>query len=244
MSTEISSKNVSAQGTRSESQVFPWWRSVIVLILTSIAAAAVYLTREAGGTSEAGVNMTLPDSVGSYLGFDRAISESEKQFLPKDTEFAKKGYIGATPTEIACEVVLSGAQRNSIHRPQVCLTGQGWTILDEKSVPILLANHRTQKIRLLTLTRIESGRKVDGYFLYWFVGKDTTTDDHFQRMFLTSWDRISKGTNHRWAYVLVSGIIPANDANPGSAKEELLARLTSFVRDIIPLIQKPQVNAG
>jgi hypothetical protein len=244
MSTQVSSKNVPAEETKLNPRVFPLWRSAVIFVLTGIAAMSVYLTREATGISEAGVNMTLPDSVGSYLGFDRAISESEKQFLPKDTEFAKKGYIGTAPGEIACEVVLSGAQRNSIHRPQVCLVGQGWTIIDERPLPIRLANQRTQKIRLLTLTRLENGKKIDGYFLYWFVGKDETTDDHLQRILLTSWDRITRGTNHRWAYVIVSGIIPAKEGGSQPAREELLMRLTNFVREIIPLIQKPQVNAG
>jgi hypothetical protein len=243
MSIGTSSKKVSVEGVELNASIFPWWRSLVVLILAGVAAGAVYLTREATGISEAGVNMELPDSVGSYIGFDRAISESEKQFLPQDTEFAKKGYVGAAPAEITCEIVLSGAQRNSIHRPQVCLVGQGWTIVDEKSIPILQANHGTQKVRLLTLTRSENGERINGYFLYWFVGKDTTTDDHFQRILLTSWDRVTKGTNHRWAYVIVSGILPkAKDST--EVRAELLDRLTGFVRDMIPLIQKRQVNAG
>jgi Protein of unknown function (DUF3485) len=244
MSAGTSSERASAKIVESNPSIFPWWRSLVVLILATVAVGAVYLTREATGISEAGITMTLPDAVGTYIGFDRAISESEKQFLPKDTEFAKKAYIGASPAEITCEIVLSGAQRNSIHRPQVCLVGQGWTIVDERVLPILLANHRPQKIRLLTLTRVENGQKINGYFLYWFVGKDTTTDDHLQRILLTSWDRITKGTNHRWAYVIVSGIMPAKSRNSDAVRKELLDHLTGFARDIVPLIQKPQVNAG
>jgi hypothetical protein len=38
------------------------------------------------------------------------------------------------------------------------------------------------------------------------VGKDKTTDDHFERIFLTSWDRIVHRVNHRWAYVIVSSL--------------------------------------
>jgi hypothetical protein len=242
MSTEIRPKDVSAQNSKLNDTVFPLWRSLVALLFVVLAASAVYRTREANGISEAGVNMALPDTVGGYLGFDRAISGSERQFLPKDTEFAKKGYIGVDPTEITCEIVLSGAQRNSIHRPQVCLIGQGWTIVDEKPLPVLLASHRRQRVRVLTLTRVEDGRKIDGYFLYWFVGKDATTDDHFERVLLTSWDRVTRGTNHRWAYVIVSGIMP-KERDSEEARNELLDHLTSFTRDIIPLIQKSQVNA-
>lgn len=244
MSAGTSSRDVTTPRMPATASPFPWWRSLVVLIVTGIAATAVYLTREATGISEAGVNMALPDVVGSYIGFNRPISDSERQFLPKDTEFAKKGYLGAATGEIICEVVLSGAQRNSIHRPQVCLIGQGWTIIDEKPLPILLADHRTQKIRVLTLTRTENGKKIIGYYLYWFVGKDRTTDDHLQRILLTSWDRITKGTNHRWAYVIVSKIVPASARDSEKTKQETLDHLIAFARDIIPLIQRPEVNAG
>jgi Protein of unknown function (DUF3485) len=243
MRTEIRSRHL-ADGETESCPALPWWRSIVVVVLSGIIAGLIYLTPAATGISEAGVNMALPDSIGDYLGFDRAVSESEIQFLPKDTEFAKKAYIGRAPTEIACEVVLSGAQRNSIHRPQVCLIGQGWTITDEKPISVLLANQRVQRVRLLTLGRVENGKKLNSYFLYWFVGKDKTTDDHFQRILLTCWDRIMKGTNHRWAYVMVSGILPTTVADSEKAKEELISQLTDFVREIIPLIQKPEVDAG
>jgi hypothetical protein len=43
--------------------------------------------------------------------------------------------------------------------------------------------------------------------------------------------------------VIVSGILPrAKDST--EVRTELLERLTGFVRDMIPLIQKPQVKAG
>jgi Protein of unknown function (DUF3485) len=244
MNTETRSRHLSGQETEPRCPAVPWWRSIVVAVLSGIIAGLIHLTPAATGISGAGVNMALPDSVGVYLGFDRAISESEIQFLPKDTEFAKKAYIGPAPMEIACEVVLSGAERNSIHRPQVCLVGQGWTIINEQPISILLANQHIQRIRLLTLTRVENGKRVDGYFLYWFVGKDKTTDDQLKRVLLTGWDRVTKGTNHRWAYVIISGIMPAAATDSEKAKEELMSRLTDFAREIIPLIQRPQVNSG
>ena len=218
------------------------WRALILLLLVGLTLLACRLFRRIDTQTEPGVIMTLPDSVGKYLGFDSDITESERLILPQDTEFAKKQYDGFGSAEITTEIVLSGAQRQSIHRPQVCLTGQGWAIQKEETIPITLADGRVQKVRKLTLARTQDGVQIVGYFIYWFVGKDKTTDDHIERIFLTSWDRIVHRVNHRWAYVIVSSILPPQKKVNDQERQNVLADLVSFARELIPQIQKPEVN--
>jgi hypothetical protein len=145
--------------------------------------------------------------------------------------------------EITAEIVLSGAQRQSIHRPQVCLVGQGWTIQKEETVPITLADGRVQKVRKLTLLRTQDGTQIVGYFIYWFIGKDKTTDDHIERMFLTSWDRIVHRVNHRWAYVIVNAILSPEPKVTAGERQKVLADLLNFTGELMPQIQRPEVNA-
>jgi len=220
------------------------WRGFILVLLTGLTLLACQLFHDVDAKTEPGVVMNLPDSVGDYLGFDTDITESEHLILPRDTEFAKKRYEGFDLPEITTEIVLSGAQRQSIHRPQVCLVGQGWAIQKEETIPITLADGRVQKVRKLTLVRTQEGVQIMGYFIYWFIGKDKTTDDHVERIFLTSWDRIVHRVNHRWAYVIVSSSL-----NPGlkiteQEKNQVLSDLISFTGQMIPMIQRPQVNTA
>jgi hypothetical protein len=220
------------------------WRALILLLLVGLTLLACRLFRHIDTKTEPGVVMNLPDSLGKYLGFDSDITESERLILPRDTEFAKKQYDGFGSAEITTEIVLSGAQRQSIHRPQVCLAAQGWTIQKEETIPITLTDGRVQRVRKLTLARTQDGVQIVGYFIYWFVGKDKTTDDHFERIFLTSWDRIVHRVNHRWAYVIVSSILPPQKKVTDQEKQNVLSDLVSFARELIPQIQKPEVNAG
>jgi EpsI family protein len=222
--------------------VFPGWRSLVVVVITALTVAGVAATGHINRASEAGVNLTLPDSISGYLGFDEDVSPAERRILPADTEFAKKRYVGAFPSEINCEIVLSGAQKSSIHRPQVCLTGQGWTIVQEQPLQLPLPGGATQRVRLLTLSRQENGRPVTGYFLYWFVGRNRTTDEHVKRILYTSWDRVVHGVNHRWAYVIVSAIIPGALPPWSPATRQTLQQLTQVTQQLIPAIQKPEVN--
>jgi hypothetical protein len=220
------------------------WRSFILALLAGLTLLACFLFRDIDTKTEPGVLMNLPDSIGSYLGFDTDITEGERHILPQDTEFAKKRYDGFNMSEITTEIVLSGAQRQSIHRPQVCLVGQGWTIQTEETIPITLTGLRVQKVRKLTLVKSEDGKQFMGYFIYWFIGKDKTTDDHLERIFLTSWDRIVHRINHRWAYVIVSSILDPSLKVTEQEKRQVLTDLVSFTGQIIPMIQKPQVNGA
>ena len=218
------------------------WRCFILLLLAGLTFLACRLFHDVDTKTEPGVIMKLPDSIGDYLGFDTD-TESERLILPGDTEFAKKRYSGFDLPEIATEIVLSGAQRQSIHRPQVCLVGQGWGIQKEEAMPIALADGKVQKVRKLTLVRTQDGSQIVGYFIYWFVGTDKTTDDHLERIFLTSWDRIVHRVNHRWAYVIVSSTLPPQPKATEQVRLKVISDLVSFTRELIPQIQRPEVNA-
>jgi exosortase len=219
------------------------WRSIVVPLIAAGTGAMVTISSPSHRTGAAGVNMELPNTVGDALGFDGSL-DKEHRLLPDDTEFAKKEYLSASPTPVTCEIVLSGVERSSIHRAEACLLGQGWTILGNEEVTVGLGTGRTQKVKLLRLSKARDGQRLFGYFLYWYVGADRTTDDTFSRIFLTSWDQLTRGVNHRWAYVTVNSELPPSQVGSEEAKQALLSRLVRFAADVIPRIQKPETLAG
>jgi Protein of unknown function (DUF3485) len=218
------------------------WRSLIVVIFTLATAGAVcsFASRPAGG--QAGVRLVLPDLIGNYLGFDDSSIETEKRLLPVDTEIVKKNYLDSS-SSVSCELVLSGALKSSIHRPQVCLIAQGWTILDDHPVVITLADGQRMRVRLLTLSRPSQNGITIGYYLYWFVGKDKTTDDHLQRVLWSIWDRLTRNIVHRWAYVIVSDAVTVASGQPDEQlRQQHTQKVESFAAELAPAIQLPQVR--
>jgi hypothetical protein len=138
------------------------------------------------------------------------MSYDEKALLPPDTEIIKKRYVSPDGTVLFVSIVLSGKERASIHRPQVCLVGQGNEITRTVMVPVPLDNR--DPLRVMSLEMLQHGRGPDGqlreydtYYAYWFVGKDRETPYHVQRMIWMSTDRIFRNVAHRWAYISVSG---------------------------------------
>jgi exosortase len=216
----------------------PWIRSLVVVAITVLAVVLISQGQELNEERISGVMMKLPDSVPGYLGFDEAVSDAEIRILPSDTEFAKKRYIGAAPVNIDCEIVLSGATKSSIHRPQVCLVAQGWKINQETTREITLPDGRKQNVSVLHMGRANDNSSYEGFYIYWYIGKDRTTGNNLERILLTSWDRVVRRVNHRWAYVTIGGIFPPGLAASPAAKDRILNDLIDFTKAIIPKIQR------
>jgi len=220
----------------------PWWRSVT---LAALAAITVWLCRESAPPDiapEAGIVMDLPTLVGEWWGTEEPVSPSELALLPGDTEFAKKIYRDLRGDTLTAQVVLSGGEKRSIHRPEICLPAQGWTIQSGEAVPIMLSNGRTLDVMKLTLTRqieVAPGerRTLKSYFLYWFVGKDTTTPYHWVRLAKTNWDMVTKKIQHRWAYVIVTAPVLEGFKPGAKSDQQTLDTLKDFIRQAVPKFQ-------
>ncbi len=219
-----------------------WWRSVS---LAALAALTVFLCRESAPPDimpEVGVIMDLPTLVGEWWGTDEPVSPSELAMLPGDTQFAKKIYQDLHGDTLTAQVVLSGGEKRSIHRPEICLPAQGWTIQSGETVPVTLSNGRTLNVMKLTLTRqieVAPGerRTLKSYFLYWFVGKETTTPYHWVRLAKTNWDMVTKKLQHRWAYVIVSAPVLEGFKAGVKSDQQTLDMLKDFIRQAVPKFQ-------
>lgn len=225
----------------------PWWRVGVVLGLVAVTVVLCFTERAPIATSESGVVMDIPYSVGPYWGTNQDVTEAERFILPKDTEFAKKVFNDGKGNNITSQIVLAGAEKRSIHRPQVCLIGQGWTIESSKVLPIQLVNGSTLKVMSLNLKRtltLDDGSQKDlrGIYLYWFVGKEMSTPYHEERIIRTNIDMLLHNTNHRWAYVIVTANVLEGFQYGGKNEKETLDMLEKFVAEFAPKIMKSEIE--
>lgn len=239
--------NSSRLSAPSRTIILPFWRSGVVGVLAVIVWVACLQTSDLNQSYAAGVVMKLPEKVGNFIGKDGEISEAERTLLPSDTEFARKVYKNPENVELMASIVLSGGEKRSIHRPEICLPGQGWTISSGGVIPVKLDNGNTIEIMKLDLVReveIAPGKKstLRSYYLYWFVGKDRSTPSHMDRIFTTSWDRVFGRVNHRWAYVIVTSLITDNIRVGGLNADETLSMLKKFIAEATPKFQISEMN--
>lgn len=207
-----------------------------------LAVVVFFLCRQGAETHinmEKGVNMNLPERVGAFTGKGAEVSASEHLILPKDTEFAKMLYTSVGGQQINCQVVLSGGEKRSIHRPETCLPAQGWTKKSSQVIPVKLDDGRSIEVMKLVISRpveVQPGvrKELTSLFLYWFIGKNVTTPYHWYRILHTDWDRVVHGVSHRWAYVIVSSPVLDGFVPGGKNQEQTLEMLEEFIGEVGP----------
>jgi EpsI family protein len=214
----------------------------IVVAILGGGVLLTALTSNVTQVSEPGVKLVdgqpfLPDQAGGWQGGEvSGLSPEERAILPSDTEGARRVYKDAAGHEVFCSLVLAGRDVTSIHRPELCLQGQGWRWggLQVMQVPVATAPGGRLEVSRLDAVHpvvLPDGRagQVPGIFAYWFVGKDRTTPHHWQRILWTTMDRVFHNRNHRWAYFLVHVQVTTT---PAEAAEVL----SQFVRDLYPAL--------
>lgn len=233
------------------------WRSGVVVGLAVVTVGLCNLFPNAAENSEAGMVLKLPgrDGVAGYVGYSLPPSEEEKKWLPKDTGLLKMQYLpeemdprnrDALEHGISASLILSGNDRRSLHRPQVCLRAQGWHIAKREVVTVKVAGQDLEVMDFTLRRKInnEDGTvtNVRAQYVYWWIGAKTTTPSDFKRILITVLDNMFKNINNRWGYpsVLVyadvEGKITAEEI--ATADAEAREKALGFVQNHAPLFQK------
>jgi len=220
-------------------------RIVALLALGGSAAALCLLTPSPNTSPMAGVVMDLPERIGNFTGKVIAATPGEIATLPADTQIVRREYLDPAGDRIMASIVLSGGEKRSIHRPEVCLPAQGWSMRGGKVERVALADGEDLDVMNLSLVRdVEVGpgdrRQLYANYFYWFVGKNISTPHHWTRVFLTSYDRITKNLNHRWAYVIVMSIITEGFLPGGKNEAETVKMLKEFTGEIAPTFMRKE----
>lgn len=228
----------------------PWSvASAVVVVAIAVCLAAWRLdARPAGGL--AGVQLTedganpaeLPGFVGrEWIGRSVEISALEREVLPPDTGYARKNYVSlaSLDKQVFVSVVLSGRDRTSIHRPELCLVGQGWTITGR-------FRHEFQagpEAVPATVLRVEHAAidaqnrrvQISSLFAYWFVGGEAVEPTLPGMQWRDVRDRLRHFQANRWAYVVVQSVVTAGDEAAALAHmQEIVAGTWPSIRGETP----------
>ncbi|MDO8543001.1 MAG: exosortase/archaeosortase family protein [Opitutaceae bacterium] len=233
--------------------------ALVTGVVVALAAAEMLFLHHLANLparGEAGVALTAdgrdPVELPAFLGVDwigrrTEVTAVERDILPADTGFSRKSYVPvADPRrQVLLSIVLSGRDRTSIHRPELCLVGQGWTVAGaaEHQFRFGPAGRGTFPATVLRVRREVSTPRgpvvVPQLTAYWFIGGDAIVATHWQRVLRDGWNRVAHARADRWAYVLMQ--TDASDGEPAA-----LARMQAVLDHALPVFapQKRQVRAG
>ena len=215
------------------------WKTIQKLGLPGVRVAAEAIYDEKGNPVATN-SAFLPERVLDYVSSPVGLTRLELDWLPKDTTFGRRYYKSPDGFEMLLSIVLMGTDRTSIHKPQYCLTGQGWNINSPESGVTAVRIERPHPYQLPVMKLMTTayrdkpdGQKyaVRGIYVYWFVADGELTADHLQRMWWMARDLVCTGTLQRWAYVGCFAI-----CLPGE-EEPTFERMKQFIAAAVPDFQ-------
>ncbi len=144
------------------------------------------------------------------------ISPAERRLLPDDVEIQRKRYRHEDGGERTVILLISGASREGIHRPEWCLAAQGFRAGDRRILKTPGADDCEEfNFGVYPILRKAAAAKSEplGYFLYWFEGPNRKTPHNGERILRMGWDRLRHGRIQRWAYLSIQTTLPRSVAH-------------------------------
>ena len=181
----------------------------------------------------------LPLNVLDYQSEPVPVSLAELEWLPSDTTFGRRHYLNTNDfSSMDISVVLMGTDRTSIHKPQVRLEGQGWSIEQSDLVKVPMSRPHPYELPVMRLVspakRLRVGNRtvpVRAVFVYWFVSDHRLTAQHSERMWWMAKDLVTTGVLPRWAYVACYTFCEADQVEPA------FERMKEFIAASVPDFQ-------
>ncbi|WP_395737242.1 exosortase-associated EpsI family protein [Prosthecobacter sp.] len=235
-------------------------RAVILLMLCGMTMLLCQFSPQARGGEQAGVLAELPMVAGSFVAVtdpptkeEAEESRKEREILPADTIIVKRKY--RTPGRLAenrdlahATLVIAGNDSRSIHRPEVCLDGQGWTITSATEREVKMISGAILRVKDLAIEHVAlqaDGTKVpiQAHYVYWYVGDDLSTPSNVERQLLSMRDSVLRNVNHRWAYPSVMARVteafsPQVSGERRRNDAETVEMILSLIRSLAPRFQK------
>ncbi len=165
----------------------------------------------------------------------RNFSYAEYSILPRDTRLMKADYVNGYGDVYHCSIVIAGQSRGSIHRPEMCLPAQGFSLTARQSMDVSLPDGSSQPISYMQINR--KGMNKEG-FCYFFFSLDRRCNTHNERIFSDVWMRTMHNRIIRWCMVTLRS---DNDFESDIGREDL----QQFVKELLPqLILKGPPDAS
>lgn len=186
------------------------------------------------------VEVVLPERVLDYTSELLPQAEIVTNVLPKDTSYGQRRYMTSNHW-ITVNTVLMGADRGSLHKPQYCLTGSGWTITKTEVVSIPMEKPVPYELNVIKLTAStifkSEGREqpLSAIYVYWYVSDKALSADASgaHRMWSMARRLITEGVLERWAYVTYFA-----PCEPGG-EDETFERVKKLIIATVPEFQIP-----
>lgn len=148
--------------------------------------------------------------------------EAELTILPSDTRFIKRLYESDDGRWFQVTVVIGGASKSSIHRPELCLPTQGFQMVEPRNMCVGGIDWHVIKLDRRDAEAL-------GFAYTFFNQTGFRTASHMRRIFQDVWDRSVLNRIDRWVMITV---------NSSSADDGELSAFLEKIGDSSPCLRQ------
>lgn len=171
-------------------------RCIPFLALAVLVAAMIYQAATPKTVLTEAPKISWPEIAGYSITTEVA-SESELTVLPNDTIIEKRKYETADGEWFLVTAVVGGVSKSSIHRPELCLPTQGFSMVSPRNVRV-----GSTDWRFITLEFKNYRPQLLAYTFYNQAGFKTAS--HTKRIFRDILDRSFLNRIDRWVMITVN----------------------------------------
>ena len=191
------------------------------------------------------LKIELPERVLDFTSTNVPEAQVVLDYLPKDTSYAGRLYTATNGLQINSTIILMGADRTSIHRPEFCLPGQGWHIGTQTEIKLPIEAPPAYELPVMKWVvsntyQTPDGQKheVSGIYAFWFVTEGHATGQFPQMIKSMVFQLLGHGVLQRWAYVSYFTV-----CLPGQ-EDATFARMKQLIAASVPEFQLPPAPAN
>lgn len=186
------------------------------------------------------MKIDLPERVLDFTSTNMPEPEVVLGYLPPDTSYAERIYTAPDGFQVQGTIVLMGADRTSIHKPDYCLPGQGWHIDSKNIINVPVGGARPYELPVakwvisadFQMPNGQTARR-SGIYAFWFVADNEQTPDFYGYLRRLTRDFLFTGVLQRWAYVSFFCVCA-----PGQ-EDATFARMERLIAASVPEFQPP-----
>jgi len=191
------------------------------------------------------MNFDLPEKVLDYVSTNVPQSEVVLGYLPKDTSYAQRLYQAPDGFQVVANIILQGADRSSIHKPDYCMAGLGFNVVERSVVNIPIAGPQPYQLPVSRWVGVRTVKNPDGQaveerclYVFWFVADNEQTPSYDQHSSWLKKDLLTKGILQRWAYISYQ-----TGCRPGE-EDARFDRIKQLIAASVPEFELPPKSAG
>jgi EpsI family protein len=196
-----------------------------------ILSAAIFLEAHSGSElfpSRAPLN-SFPEKLGSWTGTDIPLQKDVLEILgPGDFLLRAYHNLDVPQPEVSLFLAYFPSQRagDTIHSPQHCLPGAGWTPIENKRITLDLPGHAAFPVNRYLIARGDSRQLV----FYWYWAHDRGLASEYWAKYYLIADSIKMNRSDGALVRLITPMLPGESADAAER------RLLPFAGSLQPLL--------